>query len=513
MIGVYDGREYHVFRSVGEFVQHILQRRYSGWKWFAHYGGRYDCNFIWDWLVERDRGIRWSFICSGSSVIRLRLQAGRNTVDLCDSYRLLPAGLRRLTETFQTKHRKWDAPDWESAEYNRDDCLALYEVLQRWFELVGEQAETVASTAMRYFRRHHLGRGIWRVPAEVEDAVREAYVGGRVEVFRRTLSPAKCYDVNSMYPWAMTGPVPVSYRGRVRRRVRRSGVWGVYDAEVGVPDMQYPPLPMRARKLVFPVGVWRGWFTSDELDRAEECGSIVRVIEGHEWDTDAVLASYVDDLWRRRQSASSDAERLVWKLLLNSLYGKFGQEPVRKVYQVDDGSEGLYPVYTSGGRPTGAAYRLVESRAGHLLPQIAAAVTARARVRLHELLVASSPAYCDTDSVMTHLDLPVSAELGGLKLEKAADEAEFCAPKLYRFGDRWTAKGLPDDDPELAGRYAGYGTVEYERNAGLVESLRCGRSCRRIRVVARRSPLDMPKRPWQGEDGTRPWVVRGGDLY
>lgn len=515
IIGMWDGREYRAFRSVGEFLQEICRPKYHGWKFFAHYGGRYDINFVFDWLMSADRGIRWSFVCSGSSVVRMRLSWGRRYhVDLCDSYRLLPSSLRSLTDTFQTEVRKWDRPDWESVEYNRDDCIALHQVLERWFSLVGEHAETLASTAMRVFRRRHLRDVLYPAPAEAEDAVREAYVGGRVEVIRRKPDrPARMYDVNSMYPWAMTHPLPVRYAGRVRRR--NPARWGVYRVRVGVPDMEIPPLPCRSRKLIFPVGVWDGILTGTELDLAEELGAVIRVDEGWEWETEPVLQSYVEDLYDRRVRAEDPAEKLVWKLLLNSLYGKFGQSREAKVYLADDGSEGIWPIYRPDGTPSGAAYRLEVSRASHLLPHIACAVTALGRVRLWRLLSGSDPLYCDTDSVVTESDLPTGPGLGELKLEGTADpdSAEFWAPKLYRFGEKWRAKGLPDEDPETVRRYAGFGTVEWERSATLVESIRCRHSCRRIRVVARRNMMDLPKRCWIDGIRTRPWVVRDGELY
>jgi len=63
---------------------------------------------------------------------------------------------------------------------------------------------------------------------------------------------------------------------------------------------------------------------------------------------------------------------------------------------------------------------------------IAAYVTSYARVSLHQHLCNAHPYYCDTDGFATEQsDLPVSNEVGDIKLEKTYPDAIFHAPKLY----------------------------------------------------------------------------------
>ena len=48
LIGVFDGEHYFHFRNIDSFMAHILSDRYRSYRWFVHFRGRYDLNFIFD---------------------------------------------------------------------------------------------------------------------------------------------------------------------------------------------------------------------------------------------------------------------------------------------------------------------------------------------------------------------------------------------------------------------------------------------------------------------------------
>src|SRR6266581_532883 len=50
-----------------EFLNHILQKQYDDWRFFAHFGGRYDFNFIFDYVRNKLSEIEVSFFCSGAT--------------------------------------------------------------------------------------------------------------------------------------------------------------------------------------------------------------------------------------------------------------------------------------------------------------------------------------------------------------------------------------------------------------------------------------------------------------
>src|ERR1700740_990364 len=73
LIGAFDGEDYYHFRDVDSFLDHIMQKKYRNYRWFAHFGGRYDINFIFDRIRER-RHAQVDFYCSGSMVMRMKIK-------------------------------------------------------------------------------------------------------------------------------------------------------------------------------------------------------------------------------------------------------------------------------------------------------------------------------------------------------------------------------------------------------------------------------------------------------
>src|SRR5215475_7632638 len=84
VIGAFDGTDYFQFRTVPEFLDHILRWEYRHWRWFAHFGGRYDLNFVFDYLQGRS-DCKVSFYCSGSMVENCWNTMNRIAVD-CMKY-------------------------------------------------------------------------------------------------------------------------------------------------------------------------------------------------------------------------------------------------------------------------------------------------------------------------------------------------------------------------------------------------------------------------------------------
>ena len=132
---------------------------------------------------------------------------------------------------------------------------------------------------------------------------------------------------------------------------------------------------------------------------------------------------------------------LVAKLLLNSLYGKFGSNSQRELLHVrprleDVVARNMVPLDSPIACPVFCEQ--VEVEADYMLPHIAAWITALSRARLHEGIASLPPEsvyYCDTDSIITSAQLPerlCGSALGECKTEMSGIiEAHFIAPKVY----------------------------------------------------------------------------------
>jgi hypothetical protein len=160
----------------------------------------------------------------------------------------------------------------------------------------------------------------------------------------------------------------------------------------------------------------------------------------------------------------------MYKLFLNSLYGKFGQRseswervgdaPADQVQvltvQEPDGTLNTYKIF--GGS---IFQRVDEAESFNSFCAIATHVTSYARMLLAgfmDIAGRSELYYCDTDSLFTtklgHDRLEAAGklhnkELGKLKLEETGTSMEIHAPKDYRFNTTVKIKGVKKDAVQL----------------------------------------------------------------
>lgn len=508
VIGCFDGKDYFQFRTVPEFLDHIMRWKYRHWRWFAHFGGRYDLNFIFDYLRGRT-DCNVSFYCSGSMVLAMDIRKGDCHARLCDSFRLLPASLRSLTVAFNVKHQKtnYDFTDMhyckELLEYNEQDCRGLYEVLEQFFEETGMMSETFASHSLKVWRKDFLKEPIWKPHQNVSDFVRRSYHGGRVEVFKRESPHLMCYDVNSMYPYVMQEELPTQYVGESRSL--NDKYYGFVHAKIKVPDCYIPVLPLRKEKLFFPIGTFEGVWTNEELAVAENFGcKILKIYKAMYFRTSPVFRDFVLKLYKLKKEAE-EPTRTIAKYLLNSFYGKFGQQPVKKVYVTERNAPARsWPIMKPDGTPSGFAYYERTSNAAYLLPHLSSAVTSKARLHLLTQLN-ENIYYCDTDSVFTTDILETSKDIGGWSLV-GEGECKFWQPKLYKFKGEWKAKGL--DRSQSIDAFVNGDINKVTRRKSIKEALRDGEPATMDVIIEKRLRASRPKRHWISEQDTVPWTFK-----
>lgn len=509
VIGCWDGEDYYYFRDPEGFLNHILQWKYRHWRWFAHFGGRYDFNFIFD-LVRKRKDWKVSFYCSGSMVLGMDIRKGDCHAKLCDSFRLLPAALRDLTMCFNVDHKKTSIDfsnmtfNREMLEYNENDCRGLYEVIEMFFEQTGMMSETFASHSLRVWRKDFLKENLWKPHDGILDFVRRAYHGGRVEVFQRQHENLKCYDVNSMYPYVMQMDLPMQYIGE--SRTLRDDLYGFVHAEIDVPEQYMPMLPIQREKLFFPTGRLRAVWTAEELHAAETFGcKIQKIFRAVYFRTSDVFREFIGKLYRTKKEAD-EPQRTIAKYLMNSFYGKFGQNPVKKVYvtEANAPARSMPIINTETGQSTGFAYYERHSNAAHLLPHLSAAVTSKARLHLLSQLT-ERVFYCDTDSVFTPDTLPISKDCGDWSYV-GEGACHFYQPKLYKFRGIWKSKGL--DKTQSIDAYVQGDINRVIRRKSVKEALRDGSQACMDVTIEKRLRESRPKRAWLADgQQTRPWTI------
>jgi len=348
---------------------------------------------------------------------------------------------------------------------------------------------TLASTARSLWAEQYFGVNVYRPLGEIWEAAGAAYYGGRTEPFRiGEHGPVTVVDVASMFPWAMTqGPFPVPWGAFRRvRGVKDVTPTGIYRVQAHS-ELELPLLPHRTDQgLIYPNGTFRGWYVGEELEYFKRLGGRFRVIQGFEFfDETRPFDSYVADLFAKKQAARGPL-RMIYKLLLNALYGKFGQKGEKVVsvplerfhklkiapldYRVWNG----LAVYRVDGAPP--------PWSNNVWPAI---VTARARIRLHQemhkiLKKGGRLFYCDTDSVMFDLKgarYPASVtEPGRFEMRGRFKRILIVGKKEYAIEGydgkiELHAKGVP----MIARReYLETGRASFQRPTRLLESTRTG---------------------------------------
>lgn len=465
-------------------MRFILRKQFQGHHIYAHNAGRFDFLFLLPWLmnVGLDLGFRFTIIPVASSIQVLDVWKGRARESdgfimrdrvwrFLDSYRLIPTSLDKAAKAFGLQGKlKHDLnlpetdPRW--IDYNGQDCSELHEVLVRFHDyienvLMGEVGVTAPATSMKIFRRNHLKHSVPR-SVSTHEFVRRGYVGGRVEPYEKEAAGLRYFDVNSSYPKAMLELMPAGEAshcdGEPPPRFLEERL-GFVEVDVNVPYMHIPVLPVKdasSGKLTFPYGKVRGVFEWDELKVAMSEGATIERWGHSVWfDGVPLFKGFIESLYAYRDKTNplfDPGLADVAKNMMNSHYGKYGMKTLRRqLFLYDDPKRPAHAKPLTSDPDSIIYVAEEEVDAPYIMPQIAARVTALARIRLWMAMKqASCPdcwpgrcsclrdefvAYTDTDSILTPTVLPTSSALGDLKDEIPEHSGQlfgrFIGPKVY----------------------------------------------------------------------------------
>jgi len=359
--------------------------------------------------------------------------------------------------------------------------------------LGGNLGSTLSGCAMDLYRRKYHKWPWMVVPPPINDAARVGYYGGRVENFAMGfVEGVNMYDVTSLYPYMMSViKFPHPNHTSIDLEPRINGNWqsweGVVSCWVKVPEMFIPALPRRVVKRVFyPVGEFSGVWPITEIRSALDYG--VQLLK-----VDWVLGSevtfnpfkeYIKQLYKMREGyldSGSPLSNMV-KLLMNSLYGRFGINTdgglSRLVYLESGADLEKYPGYSTheiNGKIFAYGSASFDRPPDYANAFFAAQVTGSARAWMlrHMIAQGEDMIYTDTDSIITRGEVLIGDGLGKFRLQMENGSADMIGPKEYGlhnilFGDRYIAKGIPD---RLAQEYIQTGAARFQRAVGIRESL------------------------------------------
>jgi len=457
-IGFYINSKFYSFRTYKDFLTFVLKLHKRGKGTtilYAHNGGNFDFLPLLEEFWKRNIKPRMTVIHGSVAEIKTG-----NYLVFRDSSKLLPGSLKQLAKSFEADTQKgfidfekeeFNPDNPEHVEYNRRDCVALHQVLKRFYSqdyvCDSKKKLTTAGTAMQVFRTHFLPSPIPVTDQETQDFCRRSYFGGRVEIFRRESFDLKCFDINSLYPFCMKKRLPISYICPSRDPFD----FGFHDVTIEIPRMFIPPLPLKfkmekSEKLIFPTGIIRGVFFSEEIKHAVELGA--KILKFHEGkffsDSTELFSDYVDVFYKMRKEFKGKSQDATAKLLLNSLYGKTGMREKQKQFTFYDGSQTDFREWDRF-EELGLIELETSKREPFMLVHIASAVTAYGRITLSKTMLQpyqDKLFYCDTDSgyVDGKTFIKTGSELGEWKLENEYSYGYFRAPKTYYCEEKDTEK-------------------------------------------------------------------------
>lgn len=508
-----DGSQLHTLRfGYGQFLRYnknelirepepvrfeTVEELYNIIEGYSHQGHKLYCfahNLGYDWsltgLSNCFTSQQWEThsIMDRKFTTVIRYSRGANTVEMIDTlnYWKMPLaeiaknyGLEKGTIDYRYNDQK------EADDYCKNDVYILTEALKDRREWIlknnyGSFKATNPSQSLAIFKQKYLKEPILTNQGEHQKELeRRAYYGGRTDAAYIGFYRGKVtsLDINSAYPSVMVyNKFPCELIKEIKNPTKAD--LEIEDdkhcifAQVTL-DTNKAFYPYRDNeRLIFPIGRFKAWLCEPEINLAMENKHLLQVNRLYLYKARPLFTEYVNDLHRKRREAiqnDNTPDELSYKLLLNSLYGKFGEHrkewtainvnngaPDGVAYEANGDKREIYKVINYRG----VKYKYVnKASASHSFPLISAFVTSYLRVKLcHTMELAGSHnwLYCDTDSLyvtdngLRNLRTLIDdKKLGRWKVEGTSIGMEIRGLKDYIFGNQERIKGVSKDAEHL----------------------------------------------------------------
>lgn len=424
-----------------------------------------------------------------------------------DSYLLFPYTLSKMAETFGVSLKRNSfthdlniLENYRKEEFltnllldSEQDVNLLSETFEKFqcfifkeFKLNILECLTLASFSLKLFRTSYYDcvlTPIQLLDGNRDSFIRESYRGGIVDVYKPLLICGYHYDINSLYPYVMKSfDMPIGEGTWLFNfsDFRLDDFFGFLEVEVTSPNNLYIPFLSfnhEQKGLISPTGTWIATYFSEELKYAVRLGYKLRFIKGISFRRGKIFEKFVSDLYNKRVSMAKDSSlNIVYKLIMNSVYGKLGmkneinkccfldskdEKAVKRIILTHNVKECInlgnkimikYDDIPSVEKLNELLFlKLINTKTYNSLTDkafygtrnlknavhLSSAITAYARIEMHTLKMKyqENLYYSDTDSLFLDIKLPdglvSNTELGLLKYEGEINQGIFIAPKLY----------------------------------------------------------------------------------
>jgi hypothetical protein len=448
-VGFYDGQVYYDWwgpNCVQEYMDFLAAEKAQGREYivYFHNGGKFDFHFFLKYMSPGQNPL-----IMGGRMVKIDF----NGVEHRDSFSIIPQALKGYKKTeidyANFVPEKREAHKAEIRSYQKDDCVYLYDLVIGFHKLAGDKL-TIASAALPLLHSMH---GFERITSDaIDQQFRQYFFGGRCQCFETGVLRPRIgqkfyvYDRNSMYPAVMQDELhPISAKFDLQTDIDdRTDFACIVAKNDGC-------LPVRAENDGLDFNCKYGTFFASihEIKAGLDTGTLRIDKVKHAWafHRKANFAEFVTRFYGLRLDAKAIDDKvldILYKLILNSAYGKFALNP-RKFKQWLFTNGEIPTPQASADDPKGWTLHSQEGdifiwcrpnprRFGFYNVATAASITGAARANLHRnLALAKRPLYCDTDSIICEgFTGPLDEKtLGGWKLEATGDLVGIAGKKLY----------------------------------------------------------------------------------
>ncbi len=504
---------YHSFLE-NEFVEMLLSHCTDKHNTIVAHNAQFDFAVIQDTLLRK-----CDLITFATDPFFVKLKYKNKTILIIDTFSFYKTSLEKLGEMFNIN--KLQQPDHSDTtallKYCERDVEICYTVYNSLLTLMREygvrDADKIVSAPQMSLKVFQSINKCKIIPTRIDNIMRleeEGYFGGRTEVFQfGEISNVNIYDINSLYPAMMLNPVPTQcikyyspvicskYQQKIKRELEkiRDDERYIICARIKaiIPPKFVAPVPVHYNgQLIFPVGEVETTLYSPELRLI--WNNIVEIEECSIYKAEKIFSDFIHTFYSLRQEAKEKRDKVrdeFFKIILNSLYGKFAQKKIlSKRIDTYDGLLHNGEADTRDGKIKfigGQAFQeeRTDEPCTHTFIAISGCITSYARAYMYKILAHVPPSqliYCDTDSIFTTLNSDDmrqivdidSKRLGCLKIEHINKTLEMRGNKDYTIYDTTQPllfitkiKGVPKNAVKT-----GDNTFVFDRFSKLRESIR-----------------------------------------
>lgn len=383
-------------------------------------------------------------------------------VKILDSLKLIPLKVSEIAKAFSLEISK-GCIDYTSyivsdktIDYVNKDVLIVYHAIKYFKEqgfnkiTIGSNAYSLCSKSIKYY--DYL---FPKLDTSLLDIWRKAYRGGRTQVNPlyegKILKGVKRYDINSMYPYCQ-GYLDIPYGNPIETITRGNYKFEIYSisASFKLKEGHLPTLLKSNKRFLAETyysntdGIEEIIISNNDYMLLERHYNISFIKFNKIWGfkTSKIIFKDFINKYYNLKNTSTGGMKLLYKLIINNLYGKYGSrhKGKHKIPCLKDS----HLSFTTSEEEDMKIYSL----------PVAIAVTSHAHVLIDDGIQATGVnnfVYCDTDSIHTLGDLPCelvnNKEIGKYKLEGVEDISKYIRTKCYIYKENnkinVTCCGLP----------------------------------------------------------------------